>query len=60
MDDLLEEYPRAAHHMDAVDEKIQAFETKYCTPPDHDDLMAIVAGAHADHDESACSGCCAG
>lgn len=59
MDDLLEEFPRAAHHMDAVDEKIQAFEIKYCTPPNHDDLMTIVAEVHADHEECACSGCSA-
>ncbi len=57
MDDILEEFPRAANHMDIVDEKIQQFEMKYCTPPNADDLRGIIAEVHADHDDCMCAGC---
>lgn len=59
MDDILDEFPRAAGHMDEVDEGIQAFEIKYCTPPNGDDLRDIIAAVHADHEDCECSSCAA-
>ncbi len=57
MDELLEEFPRAIGHMSDVDEKIMAFEMKYCTPPNQDDLRGIIAEVHADHEDCECSSC---
>ncbi len=59
MDEFLEEFPRAAGHMEDVDEKIMQFEIKYCTPPNADDLRSIIAEVHADHEECECSPCLA-
>ncbi|MGB0652426.1 MAG: hypothetical protein ACPGQL_04425 [Thermoplasmatota archaeon] len=58
MDELLEEFPRAGCHMDDVDEKIQAFEAKYCTPLNDEDMRGVFAEVHSDHEDCPCD-CCA-
>jgi hypothetical protein len=59
MSDFEDDFPRAFCHMDDVDEKIMAFEQKYCTPLNEDDLRNVYAEVHADHEDCECSGCMA-
>ncbi len=55
--DFEDEFPRAICHMDEVDEKIQAFEQKYSTPLNEEDMRAVWAEVHSDHEDCECS-CC--
>ncbi len=57
MDIDFDEFPRAECHMDEVDEAVQAFEAKYCTPVNAEDLREILMGVHADHEDCECD-CC--
>ncbi len=59
MDDFEDEFPRAYCHMDEVDEKIQAFEQKYSTPLNADDMRAVFAEVHTDHEDCDCDCCLA-
>lgn len=57
--DFEDEFPLALCHVDAVEEKVQAFEQKYSTPLNDDDLRGVYAEVHADHEECECSCCLA-
>lgn len=55
--ELEDEFPRAVNHPEAVEEKIMAFEAKYSTPVNFEDLRGIYAEVHADHEDCACGQC---
>ncbi len=55
MDD---EYARAFCHQDEVDQRVQAYEQKYCTPLNDEEYREILMGVHADFEDCDCD-CCA-
>lgn len=54
-----DEAPRAFCHEDVVEERVMAYEQKYCTPLNEDEYRELLMGVHADFEECECACCSA-